>query len=155
MALEIIDRKLNENGELVFLDIKTVKKVTAEKFCQVYLEDNEEFHKLSQSEYRVLSMCWRYSIYYSDLNYPGNKVTYDKQFKDLIKSKTDLADSTIKNAFNTLVKKEMLIKDKDYKGIYYMNPKHFFKGSISDRAKVIKHTIEYELKPNNEFYNEG
>lgn len=150
---EIVTQNINENGEIISAEIKTIKTVTAEKFCQVYLEDNEEFHKLSQSEYRVLSMCWRYSIYYSDLNYPGNKVNYDKQFKDLIMEKTNLAESTIKNAFTTLVKKEMLLKDKNYKGIYYMNPKYFFKGSLSDRAKVIRHTIEYNIKPNTEFYD--
>ena len=29
------------------------------------------------------------------------------------------------------------------KGIYYLNPKLFFKGKISDRTKIIKHSVEY------------
>lgn len=40
----------------------------------------------------------------------------------------------------------MIWKDKDYKSIYYLNPKLFFKGRLSDRTKVIKHYIEYQIE---------
>ena len=61
-------------------------------------------------------------------------------------TKTDLKQSTIKNALSSLVKKNMIWKDKDYKSIYYLNPKLFFKGKLSDRTKVIKHYIEYQIE---------
>ena len=48
-------------------------------------------------------------------------------------------------ALGSLSKKNLLIKDKDYKGIYYLNPKLFFKGKLSDRTKIIKHSIEYQI----------
>lgn len=138
---------IGEGGEILSSEIKTIKKVSLDQFCQVYLQDNEEFYCLSKAENNVLSVCWRYSIYYDDkeLDLPGNKVTVDKQLKDIIMQKTKLAESTVKNAFTSLVKKDMLIKDKNYKSVYYLNPKYFFKGALSARTKSIKHSIEYQL----------
>lgn len=39
----------------------------------------------------------------------------------------------------------MLIKDNKYKGIYYLNPKYFFKGKLNDRTKVIRNIVEYKI----------
>lgn len=139
--------KVNEWGEIVSAEQTTLKKVKAEEFCQIYLRDNEEFYKLTKAESNVLAVCWYGSLYYSDeqLECPGNQITLDKKFKDIIKTKTGLAESTIKNSINNLVKKEMLLKDEKYKLTYYLNPKYFFKGRISDRTKLITHTIQYEI----------
>lgn len=137
---------IGEGGEIVSAEITTIKKVTAEQFCQVYLEDNADFYKLTKAESNVLSVCWYVSTYYEDdKQLPGNKVYCDKSFIDLCIRKTELKQSTIKNALSSLVKKGMLWKDKDYKSIYYLNPKLFFKGKISDRTKVIKHYVEYQI----------
>ena len=45
----------------------------------------------------------------------------------------------------TLSKKRMIIKDTKHRGVYFLNPEYFFKGSISDRTKVIKNIIEYQI----------
>lgn len=139
---------VGENGEILSAEIKTIKNLSAEQFCQVYLQENEEFFQLSKSEVNVLAVCWYTSNYYEDKDFklPGNKITLDEQLRDIIKSKTKLAAGTIKNTIVSLVKKDMLIKDSNYKSIYYLNPKFFFKGKISDRTKLIKHLIEYQIK---------
>lgn len=138
---------LGPGGEIQKADITHIKKVSAEEFCQVYLKDNEEFWRLNGAENNVLKLAWLTSTYYadSDYQYPGNMVHCNKNFRELVKTKTGLSESAIKTAISSLVKKFMLLKDSNCKGIYYLNPNYFFKGSISDRTKVIKHTIEYQI----------
>ena len=71
--------QLGEGGEIISADITTLRKVTAEQFCQVYLQDNSEFYQLSKAENNVLAMCMYLSVYYDDpaLDYPGNKIIID------------------------------------------------------------------------------
>lgn len=140
--------KVDENGEIISADITTIKKVSYGEFMQVWLKDNQEFWDLTKSEYAVMVQCWRASIYYPELideNIPGNKVTADKQFKDIAAKNANITVRSVDSALSSLAKKNLLIKDKDYKGIYYLNPKLFFKGKISDRTKIIKHSIEYQI----------
>lgn len=118
------------------------------EFMQVWLKDNQEFWDLTKSEYAVMVQCWRASVYYPELvdeNLPGNKVTTDKQFKDIAAKNANITVRSVDSALSSLAKKNLLIKDKNYKGIYYLNPKLFFKGKISDRTKIIKHSIEYQI----------
>lgn len=140
--------KLGLGGEIVSADIVSLKKVTAEQFCQVYLQDNDEFYSLSKAESNILAICMYLSLYYDDpdLNWPGNKITYDAFFKDTLIKKTKLAESTIKNSMSNLVKKQMLLRDPKYKGTYYLNPKYFFKGRVTDRTKIITKTIQYQIE---------
>ena len=140
--------KLGPGGEIVSADITQLKKVTAEQFTQIYLRDNEEFFRLSKAESNVLSLFWLYSTYYDDPSFcfPGNKINFDKTLKEIIVNKTGLADVTVKVAVSTLVLKDMIIKDKSCRGIYYLNPKYFFKGRITDRVSSIKTSIEYKFE---------
>lgn len=142
---------IGPGGEIISAEITTTKKVTAEEFVQVYLKDNEQFFDLSKPEYSTLSMLWLKSDYYKEDNYPGNKIVVNKQIKDEIIVKTKLAESTIKNALSSLVKKDIILKDDKYKGVYYLNPKYFFKGKVTDRTKCIKHYTSYyigDVEPN-------
>ena len=43
--------KVGVGGEI----LSTIKTVSAEQFCQIYLRDNEEFYKLSKAESNVLA----------------------------------------------------------------------------------------------------
>lgn len=109
----------------------------------ISLLNNPELYNLSKAEFNVLSVMWfMASTYYSN-HALGNRISCDKQFRDIVHNKTNLAESTIKAAIADLVKKNMLIKDKDYKGVYYLNPDYFFKGKLSDRNKIIKQITEY------------
>lgn len=142
--------KLSEGGVIESAEITTLKKVKAEEFCQIYLRNNDDFYNLSKAESNVLAVCWLHSIYYEDpeFNCPGNKVTFDGQFKQVVKDKTKLSDGTIKNTMKSLVNKRMLIKDQKFRGVYYLNPNYFFKGRISERTKLITKVINYQIDQN-------
>ena len=115
-------------GEILSAEVKTIKTVSAEQFCQIYLRDNEEFYKLSKAESNVLAVLWYTSNYYEDKDraLPGNKISLDEELRDTIKIKTNLAAGTIRNTITSLVKKKMLLKDSRYKAVYYLNPEYFF-----------------------------
>lgn len=137
--------KVGVGGEILSAEVKTIKTVSAEQFCQIYLRDNEEFYKLSKAESNVLAVLWYTSNYYEDRALPGNKISLDEELRDTIKIKTNLAAGTIRNTITSLVKKKMLLKDSRYKAVYYLNPEYFFKGKISDRTQIIKNIIEYKF----------
>ena len=139
--------KVGVGGEILSAEVKTIKTVSAEQFCQIYLRDNEEFYKLSKAESNVLAVLWYTSNYYEDKDraLPGNKISLDEELRDTIKIKTNLAAGTIRNTITSLVKKKMLLKDYRYKAVYYLNPEYFFKGKISDRTQIIKNIIEYKF----------
>ena len=139
--------KVGVGGEILSAEVKTIKTVSAEQFCQIYLRDNEEFYKLSKAESNGLAIVWYTSNYYEDKDraLPGNKISLDEELRDTIKIKTNLAAGTIRNTITSLVKKKMLLKDSRYKAVYYLNPEYFFKGKISDRTQIIKNIIEYKF----------
>lgn len=139
--------KVGVGGEILSAEVKTIKTVSAEQFCQIYLRDNEEFYKLFKAESNVLAVLWYTSNYYEDKDraLPGNKISLDEELRDTIKIKTNLAAGTIRNTITSLVKKKMLLKDSRYKAVYYLNPEYFFKGKISDRTQIIKNIIEYKF----------
>ena len=139
--------KVGVGGEILSAEVKTIKTVSAEQFCQIYLRDNEEFYKLFKAESNVLAVLWYTSNYYEDKDraLPGNKISLDEELRDTIKIKTNLAAGTIRNTITSLVKKRMLLKDSRYKAVYYLNPEYFFKGKISDRTQIIKNIIEYKF----------
>lgn len=139
--------KVGLGGEILSAEVKTIKKVDAEQFCQVYLRDNEEFYKLTKSESNILAVLWYTSNYYEDKDQelPGNKVSLDEQLRDTIIKKTGCASGTVRNTIVSLVKKQMLLKDNRYKNVYYLNPQYFFKGKITDRTRIIKNIVEYEF----------
>ena len=138
---------LGPQGEVVSGEIKRIKKCSAEEFCQLYLKDNAEFYKLSQAEHSILAVCMYLSTYYDKEKSTviGNVVTCNSLFIDEVKGRTGLKESTIRNSLVTLSKKRMIIKDTKHRGVYFLNPEYFFKGSISDRTKVIKNIIEYQI----------
>ena len=139
--------KVGVGGEILSAEVKTIKTVSAEQFCQIYLRDNEEFYKLSKAESNVLAVLWYTSNYYEDKDraLPGNKISLDEELRDTIKIKTNLAAGTIRNTITSLVKKRMLLKDSRYKAVYYLNPEYFFKGKIYDRTQIIKNIIDYKF----------
>ena len=135
-------------GEVLSGEIKRVWKGSAEQFCQVYLRDNAEFYKLTQAEHNVLAVCMYLSTYYDKDKSTaiGNVVICNTLFLDETMKRTGLKKPSIKNALVSLVKKEMIIKDKKYRGVYYLNPKYFFKGAITDRKCVIRNITEYQIQ---------
>lgn len=81
--------KVGVGGEILSAEVKTIKTVSAEQFCQIYLRDNEEFYKLSKAESNVLAVLWYTSNYYEDKDraLPGNKISQMKNLEILLKLK--------------------------------------------------------------------
>lgn len=106
---QIASIKVGVGGEILSAEVKTIKTVSAEQFCQIYLRDNEEFYKLSKAESNVLAVLWYTSNYYEDKDraLPGNKISLDEELRDTIKIKTNLAAGTIRNTITSLVKKKL------------------------------------------------
>lgn len=130
-------------GEILSRESTVIKKVRADEFIQVYLEDFASLLQItSKAEMNILVYFWKYSVYVDD-SQVGNMVKVDRQLKDKIINQTGLTDGTIRNTVSSLKKKNLIISDSDYAGIYYLNPTYFFKGSLADRAKCYKKTIEY------------
>ena len=63
-------------------------------------------------QYAVMVQCWRASVYYPELvdeNLPGNKVTADKQFKDISAKNANITVRSVDSALASLSKKNLLI----------------------------------------------
>ena len=84
---------------------------------------------------KVLMCCWRHSIYNDKLCNEGNMVYNDLMFKEACKKDgLKSPNAVIDNAISQLTKYGFLIKK--CKGAYLLNPKYFFKGTLSDRTKL-------------------
>ena len=132
----------------------TTKCKNVDEFIQVYLEDISGLLGITtKGEYHVLVYAWKYAPYSDEAN--GNIVHFNKMLKDKIIDGTGLTDGSIKNILTKLVKKDLLIKT-NYKSMYYLNPKYFFKGKLSDRTKAfnLQLNLNYRIEPNKNFDNE-
>ena len=131
--------KVGVGGEILSAEVKTIKTVSAEQFCQIYLRDNEEFYKLSKAESNVLAVLWYTSNYYEDKDraLPGNKISLDEELRDTIKIKTNLAAGPIRNTITSLVKKKMLLKDSRYIKLFTIQ--------ILNTFLKVKYLIELKL----------
>lgn len=86
--------------------------------------------------------CLKYSTFNPKGSAEGNFVYNDLDFKDSIrKDGLNLPDTTIDSYISRLTSKGFLIRR--CKGKYLLNPRHFFKGTHSDAAKMSL-TIEVE-----------
>ena len=139
----VIDK---ETGELLSIKLTTRRKVSADEFIQIYLEDMAGLLQItSRSEMNVLIYLWKYSLY-ADETQIGNMVKIDKLIKDKIMEGTGLTDGTIRNTITSLKKKGLIIADDIYSGVYYLNPTHFFKGGLDVRAKCYQRVLEYNIE---------
>lgn len=131
----VIDR---QDGEILRSEIITRKRVTADKFVQLYLDDFGALMGIEgEGEYRLILWCAR------NMNYDTNEVIIVNALKKRIASECDLSSYTINNAVSSLVGKNLLLRKET--SIYMLNPKYFFKGKIEDRAALIR-TVEYYIQ---------
>ncbi len=131
----VVDR---ENGEILRTEIITTKRVTADKFVQLYLDDFGALMGIEgEGEYRLILWCAK------NMNYETNEVIIINTLKKRIAAECDLSPYTINNAVSSLVRKNLLLR-KDT-SIYMLNPKYFFKGKVEDRMALIR-TVEYYIQ---------
>lgn len=126
-------------GEIIS-GVANVKCDSVDDFIMCFLSSIPEVTKLDGNAMRVLMWCWKFSTF--NPNIPeANSIVTDKAFKDKIRLEGgDLSDSTIDKAVHTLCKEGML--ERRCKGNYFLNPKYFFKGTLSNRSKL-KYSVSY------------
>ena len=133
----IIDR---QDGEILRSEIITRKRVSAEKFVQLYLDDFGALMGVEgEGEYRLILWCAK------NMNYETNEVIIVNALKKRIAAECDLSPYTINNAVSALVTKNLLLR-KDT-AIYMLNPNFFFKGRVEDRMNLIR-IVEYYIQEN-------
>ncbi len=122
-----------ETGEIVS-GVADFKCSSIDEFIMCFLGSIPQVTKLDGNTIRVLMWCWKFSSFNPSIP-EANTIVNDKAFKDRIRSEGgDLSDSVIDKAVHNLCKAGML--QRRCKGNYYLNPKYFFRGTISNRAKL-------------------
>jgi hypothetical protein len=141
----------NEDGVLLkTTELTTVRKVTKDKFMQVYLDDFASLMKInSGAEYKVVLWIG------NEMGFNTNEIVLVKAIKERISKDTDINIRTINNTITSLTEKGILLTIS--RSIYTLNPKLFFKGSLEERNSCVKRIIEYQInseeneKPAEEF----
>lgn len=139
---------INEDGEILDQrqEITQVftKKISTEKFLQVYLNDLSGLFQLNSStEIKLLSLMWRDSRYNDDNSDIGNIVYTIKDLKEQWVKEMGSSMGTINNTITKLVTKGLLISKPKSRSVYYLNPQYFFKGNTKDLPKVKQVLMQY------------
>ena len=129
-----------DTGEHLSSEIIVRKRVSAEEFLQVYLDDFGALMGVKgEAEFKIILWIGK------NMNYETNEIILVMPIKKRIVSETELSLHTINNAIFSLTKKGIMIRIDD--SIYMLSPKMFFKGRIEDRLKLIR-TMEYLIVSN-------
>lgn len=130
----------NETGEII--EFKQTKKVKQEEFILLFLAATELLNQLDGTSIKILIFCWKYSTFNNNVEKEGNLVYNNVYFKEKLReSGLTYSDNTINIYIGRLCKKELLIKKG--RGVYMLNLKYFFKGTLTDRSKL-RMTLETE-----------
>lgn len=128
-----------ESGEITHEDRLIQRRVSADRFIMVYLDDMASILGLSKgAEYKVLMWLWERS------EFDTNKIVVVKAVKKEMEQELGIAYRTIVNSITSLTRKNLLLNPD--RSVYYLNPKFFFKGSDIARRKQIRVLLEYDLK---------
>ena len=128
----------NHTGEL--LELRQTRKLSLEEFIMVFFSSYPELFKLKGLQLKVLMCCWKHSTYNKENEVAGNIVHNNASFKQHCREEgLDLSDASIDNNISSLCKTGLLIKK--CRGEYLLNPDYFFKGSLSQRTKMLMRFI--------------
>ena len=124
----------NHTGEL--LELRQTRKLSLEEFIMVFFSSYPELFKLKGLQLKILMCCWKHSTYNKENDTTGNIVHNNASFKQHCKDEgLNLSDASIDNNISQLCKTGLLIKK--CRGEYVLNPNYFFKGSLSQRTKMM------------------
>lgn len=122
-----------DTGEIVS-GVATLKVTSVDEFIMVFLNSLPQVFDLEGQQLKVLMCCWKYSSFNPSAP-EGNRIVNSKAFKEYVRSNgLDISDAAIDNAFSIMAKKRILVKE--CRGQYLLNPEYFFKGTLSNRAKL-------------------
>lgn len=134
-----IDR---ESGELLdqSTDVKHTKILVTseEQFAFVYSDIISAMEGLSTPTKALLT----YISLKANIN--TNEITLVKHKIEELSAEAGIAVSTIKKSITDLVKKSILIKQGS--GVYLINPKYYWRGTINNRKKSLKYVLELEFR---------
>lgn len=124
---------------------KHIKRVfDEEEFIQVYVNDIAALIGLEKStDIKVMMALWKEAMFNPRNSADGNLIYLYRPMKESLAKELGYSVGTVNNSANRLAKKEFIIQ-KD-RGVYFLNPKYFFKGFIDDRPKVMRTIIEYRI----------
>lgn len=138
----------HETGEITEEKRVYKRQIEKEKFMMVYLESVSGILKINNPiEYKVLLTLWEMS------EFETNRIILVKPIKEGIANKLKYAFKTVENAISRLAKKDLLVKKGA--GIYFLNPKYFFKGSEIARSNAIKVIFDFSLTDKNDANEQG
>jgi len=130
-------REVNtETGE-VKENIKQIKFLanSNEEFYLLFSSVLGIFTQMNQAEIRVYAHFLKeYKV--------GSDIAVPKGIREIIGQSTSLKSGSVANALTQLVEKKLLYTIS--KGIYKINPRYAFKGSTSERKKLMKFILEVE-----------
>lgn len=130
----------NTTGEIISA-VTTVKCSSVDEFMMCFLTSISQIVRLDGNTIRVLMWCWKFSSFNPNLP-EANIIHNDQTFKQKIRQAgRDLSDSVIDKAMHLLCKKDFL--KRQCKGCYYLNPQYFFRGTLTNRAKL-QYNILYQ-----------
>lgn len=153
-----IERNVDETGVVLAESVKIVKKVTADQFMQVYLQDVSGLLSIdSAGEFKVLLWLWQNSKFYDPDTkshaIESNKIILVKAVKEEIAAKLDISVSRVNGIIISLVKKNLLIIIG--RSVYTLNAKYFFKGYSKHRESIVQAVIEYQVDNRNRTLDEN
>lgn len=144
---EVISQIVQEEKQIV----STKKVKNQEEFIMVYLQDLSSFLRIDNAtQIKLLALIWR-DIAYTNPQSNGNVMAILKDDKERWSKEIGCSVRTIDNCLATLVKKKLLLSES--RGKYKLNPLYYFKGSNTDRRRILNLTVEYNFEDNN-FENE-
>ena len=134
----------NHTGELI--ELRQTRKLTLEEFIMVFFSSYPELFKLKGLQLKVLMCCWKHSSYNKENDTTGNIVHNNASFKQHCREEgLKLSDASIDNNISSLCKTGLLRKK--CRGEYLLNPEYFFKGTLSQRTKILTQFIVESDKP--------
>ena len=133
------------SGEIKRAVMKTICE-TPEDFIKLYLTSIENLLQLNPTLLEILVVILKYSKF-SDGgammgNYFHNDIIFKERCRTLLK-KPDLTDGAINTYISRLASQQILIRQA--KGTFFLNPRYFFKGTITNASRL-KLVAVYESK---------
>ena len=133
-------------GEILITNTEQVIKCKSkEEFCMIFVQALPIVSKLTQAESNILVFMMLKADFYAEGEI-GNRISYTNTFKAMLVKETGLSLETIKKAVTKLINKSLLLKAKNDRQTFYLNPKYFFQGNLGDRTKAISITTKYLLE---------
>ena len=138
---EILDQVVQQEKQI----IETRKIKSQEEFIMIYLQDLSSFLRIDNAtQIKLLALIWRDVAYNNPNSDEGNVMAILKDDKEKWAKEIDVSTRTIDNCLSALIKKNLL--QSESRGKYKLNPKYYFKGSSTDRRRILNLQVNYEFE---------